>query len=172
MVTASGWPPALEDLRTSAFLIAIEKMAVRHILHASDLSTASRRAFRAAADLAKSLDAKLTILYVLPPMLPAMPDQYIDAETLDRFDRQARQWGRGHLDRLARAAKQAGIRCATLLLDGDPVEEIVRTSRKNRADLIVLGTHGRRGLPKFFLGSVAERVVSRASCPVMTVRGS
>jgi nucleotide-binding universal stress UspA family protein len=146
--------------------------AVRHILHASDLSTASRRAFRAAADLAKSLDAKLTILYVLPPMLPAMPDQYIDAETLDRFDRQARQWGRGHLDRLARAAKQAGIRCATLLLDGDPVEEIVRTSRKNRADLIVLGTHGRRGLPKFFLGSVAERVVSRASCPVMTVRGS
>jgi nucleotide-binding universal stress UspA family protein len=145
---------------------------VRHILHASDLSTASRRAFRAAADLAKSLNARLTIVYVLPTMVPALPDQYVDAATLNRLDRQARQWGRRHLDRLAKSAKQAGIRCATLLLDGDPVDQIVRTGRTSRADLIVLGTHGRRGLPKFFLGSVAERVVSRASCPVMTVRGS
>ena len=146
--------------------------SVRHVLHASDLSPASRRAFRTAVGLATSLDAKLTIAYVLAPMVPTVPDQYIDAATLDRFDRQARQWAGRQLDRLASAARKRGVKgVAALLLDGDPVEQIVRAARANSADLIVMGTHGRRGLPKFFLGSVAERVVSRASCPVVTVRG-
>ena len=146
-------------------------MSVRHILYASDLSAASRRAFRTALDMATALHAKLTIAYVLVPLAPTVPDQYIDADTLNRFDRQAREWARTQLDRLAGATKKAGVRGTTLLLDGDPVEQIVRTGKTKRADLIVMGTHGRRGLPKFFLGSVAERVVSRASCPVLTVRG-
>lgn len=100
-----------------------------------------------------------------------VPDRYIDAVTLDQLDKQARQWSARQLNRLANDAKKAGVRATTLLRDGDPVDQIVRAARSTRADLIVVGTHGRRGLPKFFLGSVAERVVATAPCPVLTVRG-
>jgi glycine betaine transporter len=59
----------------------------------------------------------------------------------------------------------------SLLLEGVPHVQITRAARSRRADLIVLGTHGRTGLAKFFLGSVASRVVSTATCSVLTVRG-
>jgi nucleotide-binding universal stress UspA family protein len=143
---------------------------IRRVLHATDFSPASRRAFDTALAMAKSLTAKLTIVYVLPPIV-TVPDQYIDAATLDRLDQQARQWSTQHLDRLATRAKKAGVKTIALLRDGDPARQIVAGCRATKSDLIVIGTHGRHGLPKFFLGSVAERVVSAASCPVVTVRG-
>lgn len=144
---------------------------IRRVLYASDFSAASRRALSTALSITKSLDAKLTILYALAPVVPMVPDRYIDAVTLDQLDKQARQWSARQLNRLANDAKKAGVRATTLLRDGDPVDQIVRAARSTRADLIVVGTHGRRGLPKFFLGSVAERVVATAPCPVLTVRG-
>jgi nucleotide-binding universal stress UspA family protein len=107
---------------------------------------------------------------VLAPVV-TVPDQYIDAATLDRLDQQARQWSTQRLDRLAARAKKAGVKTTAMLRDGDPADQIVRACHASKSDLIVVGTHGRRGLPKFFLGSVAERVVSGASCPVVTVRG-
>ncbi len=58
-----------------------------------------------------------------------------------------------------------------MLLEGVAHEQIVRAARARRADLIVVGTHGRSGLARFFLGSVAGRVVATATCPVLTVRG-
>ena len=143
---------------------------IRRILHATDLSPASRRAFDTALVMAKSLNAKLTIAYVLAPVV-TVPDQYIDAATLDRLDQQARQWSTQHLDRLASRAKKAGVTATVVLRDGDPADQIVRACRAAKSDLIIVGTHGRRGLPKFFLGSIAERVVSTATCPVVTVRG-
>ena len=58
-----------------------------------------------------------------------------------------------------------------LLVEGVPHEQIVRLARSKRADVVVMGTHGRSGLAKLFLGSVAGRVVAAAPCPVLTVRG-
>lgn len=143
----------------------------RHILFASDLSGASRRAFGTAIMLAKAFGAKLTIVNVLAPFVPVIPEQYLDSVTLEQLDRQTRRWGTRELDKLARAAAKAGIRARTEMRSGDPVEQILRAARSTRAGLIVLGTHGRRGLPKLFLGSVAERVAAMAPCPVVTVRG-
>jgi universal stress protein A len=143
---------------------------IRRILHATDFSSASRRAFDTALSMAKSLNARLTIVYALAPVV-TVPEQYIDAATFDRLDKQARQWSAQHLDRLAARAKRAGVKATVVLRDGDPANQIVRVCRATKSDLIIVGTHGRRGLPKFFLGSVAERVVSTASCPVITVRG-
>lgn len=143
---------------------------IRRILYASDFSSASRRAFDAALGMAKALDARLTIVYVLAPVV-TVPEQYIDAATLDRLDKQARQWSTQHLDRLAARAKNAGVKASIMLRGGDPADQIIRACRSSNSDLIVVGTHGRRGLPKFFLGSVAERVISAASCPVVTVKG-
>jgi nucleotide-binding universal stress UspA family protein len=144
---------------------------IRRVLYATDFSSASRRAFTTALTLAKSLGAKLTIMYAVAPIVVTVPEQYLDAVTLDQLQKQALQWSERQLKRLGDRARKAGVSAATLLREGDPVAEIVRASRSGRADLVVLGTHGRRGLPKFFLGSVAERIVRTAPCPVLTVRG-
>jgi nucleotide-binding universal stress UspA family protein len=144
---------------------------LRRVLFATDFSAASRRAFAAALPIAKALDAKLTIVHVLTPVVPTVPEQYIDAVTLDQLARQARQWSGRQLDKLAGTARKAGVRAATLLCEGMPAEQIVRACRSTKADLVVVGTHGRRGLPKFLLGSVAQRVVAVAPCPCLTVRG-
>ncbi len=143
---------------------------IHHVLYASDFSSASRRAFDTALELAQSLNAKLTIVYALAPVV-TVPDEYIDAPTLDQLDKQARQWSARELERLAARAKKSGVRASVLLRDGDPADEILRACRATKSDVIVVGTHGRRGLRKLFLGSVAERVIAMASCPVVTVRG-
>jgi universal stress protein A len=144
---------------------------IRRLLYATDFSSASRRAYETALALTTSLNARLTIVYVLAPLVTS-PNRYIDPATLDRLDTKARQWSARHLDRLAARAKKAGVTASVVLRNGEPADQIVRACRASKSDLIVLGTHARQGLPRFFLGSVAERVVSTAPCPVVTVRGT
>jgi nucleotide-binding universal stress UspA family protein len=68
------------------------------------------------------------------------------------------------------AARRSGLRAGGKLVEGAPAEAIVRLARRDRADLIVIGTHGRSGLGRLFMGSVAARVLQLARCPVLTVR--
>jgi nucleotide-binding universal stress UspA family protein len=72
---------------------------------------------------------------------------------------------------LVAKARRAGVRAAGLVVAGSPYEVIARAARSKRADVLVLGTHGRTGLPRFFLGSVAAHVLATTRCPVLTVRG-
>jgi universal stress protein A len=74
------------------------------------------------------------------------------------------------LEKLAPQLKKAKIRTKTLLVRGVPFEQILRAAKRLKCDLIVLATHGRTGLRHVLMGSVAENVVRRASCPVLTVR--
>jgi nucleotide-binding universal stress UspA family protein len=143
---------------------------IRRVLYATDFSSTSRRALDAAVTLARPQNATLTILFVLTPMV-LMPEQPVDAMTIDRLDKQAREWSTRQLAILAARAKRAGVRASVLLRSGDAADQIVRTCRSTKSDLIVMGTHGRRGLQKFLLGSVAGRVIAAAPCPVVTVRG-
>jgi universal stress protein A len=144
---------------------------MRRILFASDFSKASGKAFTTAMTMAKANQATLTILHVIVPFVPIIPEQYINTVTWEQIDRQARRWSQRQLVKLVDRAKKAGIRAVGLLLEGDPAQQIVRAARSKRADLLVVGTHGRTGLSKLFVGSVAARVVATASCPVATVRG-
>jgi nucleotide-binding universal stress UspA family protein len=144
---------------------------MRRILFASDFSKASANAFVKAVALAKATHADMTILHVLVPFRPIVPEQYIRGAMLDQLNADARRWGERQLDRLTAKAKNAGVRASSLTMTGDPAEHIVRAARSKRADLIVLGTHGRTGLNRLFVGSVAQRVIASASCPVVTVRG-
>ena len=75
------------------------------------------------------------------------------------------------LGTLVARARRAGVRAASLVVVGSPYEVIARAARSKRADVLVLGTHGRAGLARFFLGSVAARVLATAPSPVLTVRG-
>lgn len=144
---------------------------VRRILFASDLSKASAKAFTTAVALAKTNRAALTILHVFTPFMPVVPEQYIGGATLDQLNADSRRWAERQLAKLREKAKTAGVRAGGLVMEGEPAQQIVRAARSKGADLVVVGTHGRTGLNKFFVGSVAHRVVMTAPCPVVTVRG-
>ena len=145
--------------------------AFRRILHPTDFSSASRPAFRKAVQLAKEGRRPLLIVHVLPAM-PLIADAYVAATTYDALLSSQRAVAKKHLDRLVAQARQAGARASGILVDtGVAAEQIVRLARARRADLIVMGTHGRTGFTRALLGSVAARVVALAACPVLTVRG-
>jgi len=143
---------------------------VRQILFASDFSKASAKAFATALALAKANRATLTVLHVTVPFMPVVPEQYIGGATLDQLNADSRRWAQRQLAKLTEKTKKAGVRTVGLMMEGEPARQIVRAARSKRADLIVVGTHGRTGLDKFFVGSVAQRVVVTAPCPVVTVR--
>lgn len=140
-----------------------------YILHPTDFSPASRGAFRQAVELARSLAGELLILHVLPAIVIA--ETYVTPEIYSDLDRVARITAQKHLDRLVARARQAGVRASSRLADGPPVHErIAQIARATRATVIVVGTHGRSGIPRLVLGSVAARVLMTAPCPVLTVR--
>ena len=145
---------------------------IRRVLHASDFSKASGGAFAKSVELAKANQAELVLLHVLAPTVPMIVEGYVSPKLYQDLYASARAYGQKELDALAAKAKKSGVRVKTLLRDGVAHSQIIRAARSLRADLIVIGTHGRTGLAKLFLGSVAGRVISTATCPVMTVRGT
>jgi nucleotide-binding universal stress UspA family protein len=144
----------------------------RRILHPSDYSRASGAAFKKAVEMAKAGRAELTVIHVVSPVAPiAAGEGYVSPKMYEDIAASARAWAQKQLDKLLVKAKQSGVRAKGFVLEGFAHERIVRFARSKHVDLIVLGTHGRSGLAKLFLGSVAGRVVAAAPCPVLTVRG-
>lgn len=144
---------------------------IRTVMVASDFSSASRAAFERAVELAKANRARLLVMHALALVPPTLGGEYMPPQTWDRIEAANRAEARKQIDALVTKAKRAGVRATGLIMVGSPYEVIVRASRSKRADVLVLGTHGRTGLPRFLLGSVATRVVATARCPVLTVRG-
>ena len=118
---------------------------IRRVLCATDFSTTSRRALDAATALAKSSNAELTILHVLAPPV-VVPEQYLDTAIMEQLDKRGRAWSLRELQKLSRRTTRAGVETSVLVRPGDPAEQIVRAGKDAKADLIVTGTHGRRGL--------------------------
>lgn len=142
------------------------------ILHPTDFSRASRAAYAKAVQLAKKDRSELLIAHVLPPVAAGMDgDGYMTAKLYQQLEDANRRQGQKQLDALVAQARKAGVRARGLLLEGVAHDRIARAARAQRADMIVMGTHGRTGLARFMLGSVASRVASHARCPVLTVRG-
>jgi nucleotide-binding universal stress UspA family protein len=138
----------------------------RTICCAVDFSDISHLALGRAADLARRYDAALLVVHVVAPPRTGMGER-ADAEQARvdraRAERQLERW-RGGAELLAGRPVKVEVR------GGDPAGEIVEHALVHRCDLLVLGTHGRTGLRRLVLGSVAERVVRRAPCPVLAVR--
>ena len=144
---------------------------IRRILHPTDFSKASSVAYKRAVDMAKGNRPELVLVHVLIPAIPMMADGYLSPKVYEDMENASRAYGQKHLAALVRKAKQAGVRVKGLLLEGIPHERIATAARSKKADLLVIGTHGRTGFAKLFLGSVASRVLAVAPCPVLTVRG-
>jgi nucleotide-binding universal stress UspA family protein len=143
----------------------------RRILHPSDFSSASGAAFKKAVEMAKAGRGELMLVHVVSPVAPVAGEGYISPKMYEEIAASSRAWAQKQLDKLVAKAKTSGVRAKGSVLEGSAHEQVVRFARSRHADLIVMGTHGRSGLAKLFLGSVAGRVVAAAPCPVLTVRG-
>ena len=143
-------------------------MRIRHILVPTDFSDGSTRAFETAVDMARDSGAQLTLFHVhhVPAnvfpdvILPLSPDLVRDIEhSVDLV-----------LEKWREQALGAGVATDMRTAIGNTADEICAAADAVGADLIVIGTHGRGGLSHALLGSVAEKVVRKAPCPVLTVR--
>ena len=146
---------------------------IRRILHPSDFSRASGAAFARAVDLAKANRAELIVAHVMSLVVPGVGvgEGYMSPKVYEDILASTSADAKKRLDALVTKARKAGARARGLLLEGVAYDRITRAAKTQRADLVVMGTHGRTGLARLFLGSVAERVVTLSPCPVMTVRG-
>jgi nucleotide-binding universal stress UspA family protein len=136
---------------------------IKTILHATDFSAASRHAFELACSLARDHAARLVVLNVIElPFRTVEPGLPID--NLDELRTEAEQW-------FSTLPKPAGeIVVDKVITQGDPVSQILRVAEEEHADLVVVGTHGRTGVQRLLMGSVAENVLRRAQCPVLAVK--
>ncbi len=139
------------------------------IIVATDLTPASEPALKEAVEMAKEKGSELVITHVYQPPDVAQAEA-ITSGVYDEWDRNLRTAAEKGLKPLVEDAKKEGINARALVLSGPAYEAIADAAEKNDADLVVMGTHGRKGVSRFFVGSVASRVISTAPCPVMTVR--
>jgi nucleotide-binding universal stress UspA family protein len=137
-------------------------LTIRKILHATDFSEQSDNAFRLACALARDYAASLVLVHVHSPfvaygdgMVAVLPADYTDElrQKLQAID-----------------PHDPKVVIERRLLEGDPATEVLRLAREAKCDLIIMGTHGRTGLGRLLIGSVAEEVVRKASCPVLTIK--
>jgi nucleotide-binding universal stress UspA family protein len=143
------------------------------VLHPTDFSKASGPAFARAVAEARQNRSELLLIHVLAPVIPigAGGEGYISPSVYDQMEKSARAWAQKQMDRLLAKAKTARVRARGMLMSGVAHEQIVRAAKRQKAGVIIMGTHGRTGVARFFLGSVAARVAATAPCPVLTVRG-
>jgi nucleotide-binding universal stress UspA family protein len=142
-------------------------MLPKHILVPTDLSEGAEQALAYACELARTLDAEVHLLNVIG--IPALGVPELGVALTSTVIDQVMTENQAALDGIART--QCTARLGQVLVKaGDPRDMINRTAQELRIDLIVMGTHGRRGITRALLGSVAETVVRSAPCAVLTVR--
>ena len=136
---------------------------IGRIAHATDFTAASKNALNWATLLAMSNEAELLLVHVLPPPVPIFE---VDSPLKPKAELQ--------MSLLLTELESKGVDARGFLLSGtDSVDhQILKAARREQADLIVMGTNGRTGLSRLFLGSVASRVIARADRPVVVIRRS
>jgi nucleotide-binding universal stress UspA family protein len=139
---------------------------MKRILIATDFSVCARRALEYGVCFARAWSASLDLLHVVE----VLPGLEADASAADPLMEPRRKESGRILSNLATLVRRDGMEVVWRVRQGIPSEQIVQAAREQRADLIVVGTHGRTGLDHILLGSTAERVIRRALCPVLTVR--
>jgi nucleotide-binding universal stress UspA family protein len=144
-------------------------MSVKRIVCATDFSAASGPAWGFAQRLALATKAELTLVHVVP-WLPIPAEGGFDPNTYQRLIDEGRAEAQSELDGLARGAAPLGLRVTVRVQEGPAATRILAVAEDERADLLVVGTHGRTGLNRLLVGSVAEQLVQLSRRPVVTVR--
>ena len=149
-------------------------MTSHHILAPLDLSEYTEHVFNYLMTFINSLTTRIgtfethvTLLYVIEkPDLPGVAESVV-ADLLH----QPQTWAHRTLEeKYAVQVREAGVECNTVIESGKPSQVIVEVARANQVDMIIMGTHGHSGIPHMMLGSVADKVLRLAPCPVLVVR--
>jgi nucleotide-binding universal stress UspA family protein len=143
---------------------------IRTILAPTDFSPHAEQAVRYACRLAERLGATLHLLHVLSDVVPAGPDPMLAPVLPPEFYQESEAQSLASLGRALDPSWGCPTTVETAVRWGDAVDEIVAYAAENAVELIVIATHGRTGLSHVLLGSVAERIVREAPCPVLTIR--
>jgi len=138
-------------------------MKIKTILYPTDFSECSQKALPLAFSLARDYQARLVVLHV------ASPPPFI---TYGEFEKALKETGgyRQQLENMLRECQLPECNAECRLEEGDPATEILHVAAAIPCDLIIMGMHGRSGLGRLLMGSVAEQVVRKADCPVLTIR--
>ena len=143
---------------------------LKTILHPTDFSDASKHALTYALSGAGKYKAKLCILHVIEEVSTAMYFDMLQTPALAQLMVDIENQARKALDGLLTPEMREGLETEYLIRKGVPFLEILRCAGEVNADMIICGTHGRTGLKHALFGSVAEKIVRKASCPVLSVR--
>jgi nucleotide-binding universal stress UspA family protein len=143
---------------------------MKRIICPTDFSEPAAAAERQAGRLAVALGAEIVLLHVATEA-PLWRETVFSANLLGVFEAQ-RKWAQDALAQRGVALAAEGVTARSVVKVGAAWREIVRLATEEHADMIVMGTQGRTGLDRLLLGSVAERVVRHAPCPVLTVRSN
>ncbi|HET9491076.1 MAG TPA: universal stress protein [Methylomirabilota bacterium] len=141
----------------------------RRILVPTDFSSVSEQAWRVARELARTTGAELVLLHVLVEA-PLYSESPVSGPRLREVYESAREWATKKLEQWAAEARAAGLVVRVEARAGVPYQDILTMARSAGIDVIVLGTRGRGGVERALLGSVADRVIRLAPCPVLSVR--
>ncbi len=143
---------------------------LKRILIPTDFSEFGQHAIAYGCELAQRFDAELHVLHVVQDAFPLVPEAGMLTVSHVEYINQLIESSGQMLEQLPDSEKSASQNVVRAVEVGTPFVEIVRYAREQEIDLIVLGTHGRTGLVHMLMGSVAEKVVRKAPCPVLTVR--
>jgi len=142
-----------------------------HILIATDGSELAEKAVEQGLTLAKALGSKATAINVTEPWTAAVSGEWAVAFPVEEYEKAAAANAQKILERVNEAAQRIGIACETVhVRDQFPAEGIVEEAKARGCDLIVMSSHGRRGLAKFVLGSQATRVLTHSTIPMLICR--
>jgi nucleotide-binding universal stress UspA family protein len=139
---------------------------IKKILVPTDFSPHSDYALQYALMLAGAFKARILLIHVIEPLTYSVTDTLTVTNHFEALKTIANPL----LENIRKRFQKKGLKVETNVLTGVPYREILNKGRQTQADLIVMGTHGRTGMEHILLGSVAEKVVRLASCPVVTVR--
>jgi nucleotide-binding universal stress UspA family protein len=143
----------------------------RKVLCPTDFSGPSQDALSAAVEIAREFSAALRLVHVVPAFPPTTGDPNVTFR-VPEYEAALRRDAREKLEDLSVRLQNAGVTPEYAIGEGDPGREIARIAREWGADVIVISTHGETGWRHALFGSVAERVVQLAPCPVLTVRAT
>ena len=146
-------------------------MKIKRILAPTDFSSPSLVAVDEAASLAHRFGAEVILLYVHePPYVGPDPDPYVVSASFRLLFAERRRLAGEQMGSLENRLARRRAKCRAVIGEGRPADEIIAAARKQKANLIVMASRGRTGAKRLLLGSVAERVVRGAPCPVLTLR--
>ena len=142
----------------------------KHILIATDGSELAGKAVTTGLTLAKALNAKVTAVNATEPWTAMVTGEAAIAFPIEDYEKSAAENAAKLLSEVSATAKKQGVACETVHVNDFPAEGIVATAKSKGCDLIVMSSHGRRGLARMFLGSQATRVLTLSTVPVLVCR--